>query len=66
MKTFETPVVEVKTFAVEDILTASSGGFLCGPLDENNNGCYRDFAQCNCPMDDCPLNTNSNGCPDDD
>lgn len=65
MKTFETPIVEVKTFAVEDILTASSTGFLCGPLDTNNNGCYRDYNQCNCPSDDCNLNVEG-PCPDDD
>lgn len=55
MKTFETPVVEVKKFYVEDILTASSG-FACGPQDLNNNGCYRDFNGL-CGGDECDFNT---------
>ena len=52
MKTFETPVVEVKKFYVEDILTASSGGNTCG---QDNPNCFQDFSTC--PSDDCPLNT---------
>lgn len=56
MKAFETPVIEVKKFNVEDILTASSGSGVvsCGDKDSNNNGCYRDFLHC--PSDDCKGN----------
>ena len=63
MKTFETPIVEVKKFDVEDILTASSPVVnSCGERDVNNNGCYRDFN--NCPSDDCDLNVEG-PCTDD-
>ena len=51
MKTFETPYVEVKKFAVEDILTTSSGGDDCSAdscwkvnCTENTEGpCPDDF-----------------------
>ena len=36
MKKFEAPEIQVTTFAVEDIITASSGGAVPSSNDHNN------------------------------
>ena len=54
MKAFETPIVEVKKFDVENILTASSGASTPCTHVQDDPDCYRNFFTC--PSDDCPVN----------